>query len=75
MAGQEPGSIRHGQILASIFVRSVEDLEKAAGSLESAIRAAAASSERLGDRIFFLNIVLTLATVVGAFAAVWSAFD
>jgi hypothetical protein len=50
-------------------------VEKVGRGLEQAIRDAASASDRLGRKLFWLNVVLAAATVVGAFAAVWAAFN
>jgi hypothetical protein len=42
--------------------------------LEAAITTAAKASDRLGNRVFWLNVVLTAATVVGAMAGLLAIF-
>jgi hypothetical protein len=68
--GVQPGSILYGQYQAVLAVRAVEDLERVGESLRDAITEAAAASNRLGNRVFWLNVILTAATVVGALAAI-----
>lgn len=68
--GVEPGSVLFGQYQAALAVRAVEDLERVGASLVGAITEAAAASDRLGQRVFWLNVILTAATLVGAVAAI-----
>jgi len=57
----EVGSRLHEQVKAGILVRCTEDLERV-------ISEASRESSRLGRKIFWLNVVLSAATVVGAIA-------
>lgn len=66
----EPGSPVHEQQKMAIMVRCVEDLEKAASGITDAMRAASIESRKLGTRVFWLNVVLAVATLVGAIATV-----
>jgi hypothetical protein len=50
-------------------VRCVSDLETALKSLEESQRKSAAASDNLANRVFWLNVVLTVATVVGTVIA------
>jgi hypothetical protein len=72
--GVEPGSVAFGQYQAALAVQAVKDLERVGQSLEAAITEAAKASDRLGSRVFWLNVVLTAATVVGALAALLAIF-
>jgi phage-related baseplate assembly protein len=74
-SGIEPNSVLHLQAESALHVRTAADAEQMVASLEQAIRDATASSNRLGRGLFWLNVVLAAATVVGAFAALWSAFN
>jgi hypothetical protein len=71
----EVGSPVHEQQKVAILVRIGEDLEAGMDRLRQSIDQAASSSESLGRRVFWLNLVLIVATTVGAFAALWSAFS
>jgi hypothetical protein len=51
------------------------EVAKGARLLEQSISNAAAASDGLGRKVFWLNVILAAATVVGAFAALWSAFS
>lgn len=73
-AGVQPGSVMYGTYVAGLAVRSVQDLERVGAAVSAAIGEAAAASDRLGRRIFWLNVVLAVATVVGAVATAWAAF-
>lgn len=60
------GSQVHEQMKAGILVRSVEDIEKALAILDKTIDGNAKSNDKLSRRIFWLNVILTLATVAGS---------
>jgi len=60
-----PGSINLEQQKMGIIVRSVEDIESSLKSLEVSMNNNAASSESLARKVFWLNVVLTIATAVG----------
>lgn len=57
----QPGTIVHEQQKAAILVRCTQDLEKA-------FRDASNSANSLSEKIFFLNIILVIATIIGAVA-------
>jgi hypothetical protein len=63
----EPGSRAHEQQKMGIIVRSVEDLEKSLGLLKDSMNENAKSSTALAKKVFWLNLVLTFATVIGTF--------
>ena len=73
-SGIEPGSVSHLRYQSAFHLKIVEDAERSAASLVAAIRDAAAASDTLGRKVFWLNVVLAVATVVGAAAAAWAAF-
>ena len=64
------GSLVHEQQKAAITVRCTEDIETSLKSLEDQIKDNARSSDRLGRKIFWLNVVLAMATLVGAIATI-----
>ena len=68
----QPGSPVHEQQKMAIIVAAVEDLERALASLETSMNRNAESADRLAQKVFWLNVILTAATVVGAVGAVWS---
>jgi hypothetical protein len=74
-SGIEPGSVLQLQADAAFRAKVVEDAEKAIAGLEQAIRDATASSDSVAGKLFWLNVVLAVATVVGAAAAAWSALN
>lgn len=65
-----PGSIIHEQQKAAITVRCTEDIETAFSALTSQLAKNSDSNDRLSEKVFWLNVVITIATVVGALAAV-----
>jgi hypothetical protein len=70
----QPGSRLHEQLLAAVTVRCTEDLERALKSLEDSQTRSSASTEQLARRVFWLNVIITIATVVGALATLAQAF-
>lgn len=71
----EPGSTVHEQQKMGIIVRCTEDLEKAMDALRHSAEQNAKSSESLGRKVFWLNIVVGAATIVGAIATAYQAFQ
>jgi hypothetical protein len=70
----QPGSLMHEQLLATISVRCAGDLERALKSLEDSQNRNAAASDRLGQKVFWLNVVLATATVIGTLIAIAQVF-
>lgn len=70
----QPGSLMHEQLLATISVRCAGDLERALKSLEDSQNRNAAASDRLAQKVFWLNVVLAIATVIGTLIAIAQAF-
>lgn len=64
------GSQVHEQQKAALTVRCTEDIEASLSALKTQLKENAESSDRLGVKVFWLNIVLALATLVGAIATV-----
>lgn len=64
------GTPVHEQMKAAITVRCTEDIETSLKSLENQIKENGKSSDRLGRKIFWLNVVLAMATLVGAIATI-----
>ena len=67
------GSSVHEQQKAALTVRCTEDIEAALAALQKQLDENAKSSDRLSSKVYWLNVALTFATVVGAVAAVWTA--
>jgi len=64
------GSTIHEQQKAAITVRCTEDLVSAFENLEDQLKANSESSDSVGRKIFWLNVILASATVVAAIATV-----
>ena len=64
------GSEVHEQQKAALTVRCTEDIEQSLGALQAQLEQNAASSDKVSSRLFWLNVVLTFATVVGVIATV-----
>ena len=70
----DPGSVIHEQQKMGIIVRCTEDLEKSLCSLEASMNKNADSSDSLARKVFWLNVVLTAATVLATLLAVYKFF-
>jgi len=57
-----------------IIVRCTEDIEKAFASLEKSMNKNALSNEHLATKVYWLNIILTVATAVAAIVSVAGPF-
>ena len=66
----QPGSIIHEQQKAAITVRCTEDIESAFSALASQLAKNSNSNDRLSGKVFWLNVLIAIATVVGALATV-----
>ncbi len=66
----QPGSEEHYRILATLIARCTFDLEKSLNKLESSQNKNSESSDKLSRRVFWLNAVLAVATVVYAVVSV-----
>ena len=64
-----PDTSQHQIRKLAIQVRCTEDIEKSIGNLEASINKNAESNDRLARKVFYLNIVLTVATALAAIAA------
>jgi len=65
----EPGSSVHEQQKMGIIVRCIEDLESSFKNLEDSINKNANSSDKLAKKVFYLDVILTIATVIGIIIA------
>jgi len=64
----ERGSVVHEQLKMAIVARSTDELARAC-RVGTAIKDSSASADRLGRKLFWLNVILVIATAVGAAAA------
>jgi hypothetical protein len=65
----ERGSVVHEQLKMAIVARSTDELGARMAELGTAIKDSSASADRLGRKLFWLNVILVIATAVGAAAA------
>jgi len=70
----EPGSVVHEQQKMAIIVRCTQDLEKSLKNLEESQIKSSDSMNKLSNRLFWLEIILVAATIVGAIATAKIAF-
>lgn len=73
--GSEPSSPIFEQLRAAITVQCAKDLQAAIKELRISNEHIAASNEQLSRKIFILNVVLVIATVVGTVAALLQAYS
>jgi hypothetical protein len=66
---KEPGTIHHEQLKMTINFRYVENLENSINNLRDSITHMTTSNDKLGTKIFWLNLILTGATVIGVIIA------
>ena len=66
----DPGSPTHEQMKMGIIMRCTQDLEKSLKSLETSMNLNADSSQNLARKVFWLNWILVIATVIIAIAAI-----
>lgn len=71
----QPTSQAHEQQKAGIVVRCTEDIETAIKSFEKALSKNSEVSKNLTKKLLWLNIVLTIATLLGAVATAVIAYD
>ena len=69
------GSQIHEQQKAALTVLCTEDIEASLKSLENQLKLNSESSDKVGNKIFWLNVVLALATLVGAVATAFIAIQ
>ena len=70
MVGTGPvGSPVHEQLKMAIVARCTDELGARMAELGMAIKDSSASADRLGRKLFWLNVILVIATAVGAAAA------
>jgi len=69
------------QYTAAVMVKSAADIESAAKEVkdsieqfEDTVRGIGESSDRLSGKLLWLNVVLTIATIIGAIATAMIAF-
>ncbi|PAP76980.1 hypothetical protein [Rubrivirga marina] len=69
VVSHKPGSIGAERLHALIRYKTAQEVEVAVRELKDATEANAAASATLGRRVFWLNVVLTAATVLAALVA------
>jgi hypothetical protein len=77
----QPGSPVHEQQRMGIIVRATEDIEaslagvnRSLALLDESMKENAQSSDRLAAKVYWLNVVLTVATVAGTMIAGYTSF-
>jgi len=62
--------IQHERAKAELIAKLSSEICTSLGALNSAMKSSAKSNDQLGKKVFWLNIILTFATSIGAFATV-----
>ncbi len=70
-----PNGIQHERAKAELAAKLTCEVCAALESLDLSIKSSTESNDKLGKKVFWLNIVLALATSVGAIATVVMAFN
>ena len=70
----KPSSTVHEQQKMAIIVRCTQDLEESLKNLEESMIKSSESTNKLSNRLFWLEILLVAATIVGAIATAKIAF-
>ena len=68
----DPGSTFNDLIKMAVSIQNVESIEKAVNKLTDSMNENAKSNDRLSKKIFALNLILTIATVIGTLIAFFS---
>lgn len=71
----QPGSSVHEQQKMAVIVRCTEDLEKALNNHKESMNNNAESSQKLSNKIFWLNIILASATIIGLLLTIIKFFN
>jgi len=66
----KPSKLDHEFRIALIKVRAVQGLNNSIDELRDSINSNSASSQKLAKRVFWLNSIITIATVIGTIIAV-----
>lgn len=74
IAGNQAGSNAFEQSKAVLMQSNAEQLITGLDQLEHTITESSKESGRLGTRVFWLNIIITIATAIGAIATVVQAY-
>ena len=66
---REPGTIGHEQLKMTIINFHVKSFENLINNLRKSMEKTATSNEKLSNKIFWLNVILTFVTVFGVIIA------
>jgi hypothetical protein len=72
---QEPGSIRHEQLKMVITTENSKQLSNALIQLRASFDKNTSANESLATKVFWLNVVLTVATVLASLIALLEFID
>ncbi len=71
----EPGSVRHEQLKMTITHKLSQGLETSIVHHKNALEQMSASSDKLGRKIYYLNLILVGASIAGSLIAYFELFD
>lgn len=66
---QQPGQIGHEQLKMVIFSHFLHSIESSISGHRMAVEEMSKSNDKLGHKIFYLNLALTIATIAGSVIA------
>lgn len=71
---REHNTLECEQYNVAIMAKSAQDIEKSINQFNNTVDVLGKKSDELSKKVFWLNIILTIATVVGAVATFISVF-
>jgi hypothetical protein len=71
LEAQEPGSIRHEQLKMELTIQNARQVTTSVEHLRESFEKNAQSNDRLSNKLYWLNVILTAATVLGTCAAIF----
>jgi len=74
LAVSSHNTLRGEQYAAAIMVKSVSDIQGSISEFNRTVKSIGESSDALSNKLFWLNLILVAATILGAIATFKSAF-
>ena len=68
---QEPGTVRHEQLKMELTIQNARQVTGSVEHLRESFEKNAESNDRLANKLYWLNVILTTATVLGTLAAIY----
>jgi hypothetical protein len=67
---QEPGSVRHEQLKMELTIQNARQVTTSLEHLRESFEKNAKSNDQLANKVYWLNVILTAATVLGSVAGI-----